>query len=380
MERSVTEHSLSQQDVIKLLSDPSPEYRAVTAEKIAKQFSGLGANERKLAEEIFRLMVKDAELRVREALAANLKESPDVPHDIAIALARDVDSVSLPILQFSDVLTDEDLVEIVSSQSESKQTVIAKRTNVSSSVSTALVNSGSEKVVETLVGNTGADINEKSLQKVIDKFGAVEAMQEKLVHRNKLPITVSERLVTMVSEKMQQHILANHELRPEIAAGLIVQSRERATIGLSTSSDEGEIEKLVRQLHKYGRLTPSIILRAICMGDILFFEAGLAQLTGLPLVNVRMLIHDSGNLGFKSLYEKAGLPGPFFPAMRAAIDVSTETKLDGEANDRERHSRRMIERILTQYGDLGVTFENDDLEYLLTKMNQLPPTLHSGKQ
>jgi uncharacterized protein (DUF2336 family) len=295
-------------------------------------------------------------------------------------LARDVDSVSLPILQFSDVLTDEDLVEIVSSQSESKQTVIAKRTNVSSSVSTALVNSGSEKVVETLVGNTGADINEKSLQKVIDKFGAVEAMQEKLVHRNKLPITVSERLVTMVSEKMQQHILANHELRPEIAAGLIVQSRERATIGLSTSSDEGEIEKLVRQLHKYGRLTPSIILRAICMGDILFFEAGLAQLTGLPLVNVRMLIHDSGNLGFKSLYEKAGLPGPFFPAMRAAIDVSTETKLDGEANDRERHSRRMIERILTQYGDLGVTFENDDLEYLLTKMNQLPPTLHSGKQ
>ncbi len=376
----MTEHSLSQQDVIKLLSDPSPEYRAVTAEKIAKQFSGLGANERKLAEEIFRLMVKDAELRVREALAANLKESPDVPHDIAIALARDVDSVSLPILQFSDVLTDEDLVEIVSSQSESKQTVIAKRTNVSSSVSTALVNSGSEKVVETLVGNTGADINEKSLQKVIDKFGAVEAMQEKLVHRNKLPITVSERLVTMVSEKMQQHILANHELRPEIAAGLIVQSRERATIGLSTSSDEGEIEKLVRQLHKYGRLTPSIILRAICMGDILFFEAGLAQLTGLPLVNVRMLIHDSGNLGFKSLYEKAGLPGPFFPAMRAAIDVSTETKLDGEANDRERHSRRMIERILTQYGDLGVTFENDDLEYLLTKMNQLPPTLHSGKQ
>jgi uncharacterized protein (DUF2336 family) len=376
----LTEQSLSQQDVIKLLSDPSPEYRAVTAEKIAKQFGGLGANERKLAEEIFRLMVKDAELRVREALAANLKESPDVPHDIAIALARDVDSVSLPILQFSDVLTDEDLVEIVSSQDESKQTAIASRSSVSSSVSTALVNSGSEKVVSTLVGNEGADINEKALQKVIDKFGAHEAMQEKLVHRSKLPITVSERLVTMVSAKMQEHILANHELRPEIAAGLIVQSRERATIGLSTGSDEGAIEKLVRQLHKYGRLTPSIILRAVCMGDLRFFEAGLAQLTGLPLVNVRMLIHDSGDLGFKSLYEKAGLPAPFFPAMRAAIDVSIETKLDGEANDRERYSRRMIERILTQYGDLGVTFETDDLEYLLVKMNQLPPTLHSGKQ
>ncbi len=32
----------------------------------------------------------------------------------------------------------------------------------------------------------------------------------------------------------------------------------------------------------------------------------------------------------------------------------------------------MIERILTQYGDLGVDFDCDDLEYLLTKMGQLP--------
>ncbi|NQU55871.1 MAG: hypothetical protein HQ513_01460, partial [Rhodospirillales bacterium] len=38
----------------------------------------------------------------------------------------------------------------------------------------------------------------------------------------------------------------------------------------------------------------------------------------------------------------------------------------------ERYSRRMIERILTQYGDLGVEFESEDLEYLLKKMSDLP--------
>jgi hypothetical protein len=60
--------------------------------------------------------------------------------------------------------------------------------------------------------------------------------------------------------------------------------------------------------------------------------------------------------------------------MRAAIDVFYEMDYDGEANDRERFSRRMIERILTQYGDAGVEFKNDDLEYLLAKMSQLPST------
>ncbi len=56
------------------------------------------------------------ELRVREALAAHLKNSPDLAHDVAVALARDVDSVSLPMLKFSEVLTDEDLIEIVRDQ------------------------------------------------------------------------------------------------------------------------------------------------------------------------------------------------------------------------------------------------------------------------
>ena len=46
--------------------------------------------------------------------------------------------------------------------------------------------------------------------------------------------------------------------------------------------------------------------------------------------------------------------------------------MDGGENDRERYARRMIERIMTQYDDLGVEFESSDLEYLLTKMDELP--------
>ena len=57
------------------------------------------------------------------------------------------------------------------------------------------------------------------------------------------------------------------------------------------------------------------------------------------------------------------------------ITLSYEMEYDGGPNDRERFSRRMIERILTQYGDLGVEFATDDLEYLLAKMNQLPSTM-----
>ena len=52
--------------------------------------------------------------------------------------------------------------------------------------------------------------------------------------------------------------------------------------------------------------------------------------------------------------------------------MARENQFDGGELDRERYGRRMIERILTQYEKLGVTFASADLEYLLTKMNQLP--------
>ncbi|MCW8860832.1 MAG: DUF2336 domain-containing protein [Rhodospirillales bacterium] len=375
----MTRKELSKEDVQKLLHDPSGEARIATATKLASEFDGtLSASERALAEEIFRIMVKDAEVRVREALALNLKENPNLPHDVAVSLANDVDSVALPVLQFSDILSDEDLISIVRSQDPAKQTAIAGRTSVSSQLSDALVETGNEDAVAALVGNEGADISEKTLQKVVDGFGGAERVQSAMVGRSKLPVTVSERLVTLVSEQMKSELAKKHELPAGLATDLILQTRERAIIGLSTESGEQDVEALVHQLHKNGRLTASICLRALCMGDLVFFEAALAELTDISLVNARNLIHDSGELGLRALYDKAGLPEAYFTAARAGIDVARENQYDGEPNDRERYSRRMIERILTQYGDLGVEFDSDDLEYLMGKMNQLQGDVRPG--
>ena len=371
----MTRKTLTQDDVARLLTDPSAETRAETAAKIAQDFDTdlLTPEERKVAQEIFRIMAKDAEARVREALSFNLKENSAIPHEVAKALAQDVDSVALPILQFSEVLTDEDLIEIVRSPDASKQVAIAKRSTVSENVSTALVDAGNEDAITNLVANEGAEISEQSLQKVVEDFGDRETMQEAMVHRPRLPVTVAERLVTMVSEGLKGELVKRHELPASLATDLVLQSRERATITLSTESNEDELERLVHQMRERGRLTPSIILRALCMGDLRFFEAAVAELARVPVVNARTLIHDSGELGLRAVFDKAGLPASQFPAVRAAMDVARETEYDGGENDRERYSRRMIERILTQYGDLGVEFDSDDLEYLLTKMGQLPP-------
>lgn len=358
----------------RLLHDPSPEQRATTASKIAMEFSlgTLAPSERALAEDIFRVMVNDAAVRVREALAQNLKENPDVPHDIALTLARDVEQVSVPMIRFSDVLNDDDLLELVRDSDAEKQRAVAGRARVSSTVSDALVATRDERVVTVLVGNHGADISEPSLQKVMDDFTHSERIQGAMVRRPKLPLKVGERLVALVSESLREELVKRHELPATLASDLIFQSRERATVGLTEGSSDHDLHGMIRQMHDNGRLTPSIVLRALCMGDMSFFEVSMAVLAHTPLVNARILVHDSGELGLRAIFDRAGLPRSFFPAVRAAVDVAGETDYDGGENDQARYSRRILERILTQYGDLGVGFESDDLEYLLAKVNRLP--------
>src|ERR1700754_4980451 len=102
----VSLRGLSMEDVNRLANAPSVATRTNTAVLLSQTINtqALKPSELKLANDIFRLMVKDAEVRVREALAAHLKDGPHIPADVARTLAEDVDSVSLPILAYAEVL------------------------------------------------------------------------------------------------------------------------------------------------------------------------------------------------------------------------------------------------------------------------------------
>lgn len=365
---------LSQADVERLMRDPSPEARAETAGKIAgwAASGALAGSERQIALEIFRLMAKDAEQRVRAALSVELKDMADLEPEIAKTLATDgEDGVALPMLQFSEALSDADLIEIVSTQAPTRQSAVARRDTVSEAVSDAIVTHGDKDAVVALVGNPGAALSDSSFDRVIDRYGDDEDVQTPLVHRPALPVTVAERLVARVSAKLQEHLVTHHDLPATTATDLILQARERATVGLLSQGSDADAEALVAQLVENGRLTPSLILRALCVGDLRLFEAAMSTLAGVPLANARALIHDEGDLGFKSLYAKAGLPKGLLGAFRAALDVAREMEHDRSDDDLETVMKRNLERVLTMAEHPGETVGEENADYLLAKLGAL---------
>ena len=359
--------ALTLADVKQLLADPSPQTRVDLAAKVAEQFkrTTLTAQERRIAEGIVEAMTRDAVMRVREALAEHLKASPHLTRDAALTLARDVDKVAVLVLQHSPVLSDEDLIMLMSGASSDKLKAIARRATVSEPVSDAVVATEDSGAIAALMDNTGAAITEPTLHAVVTKHGGNAEIDAALARRPTLPISILERLVAAASDQLREILIQRHDLPDRIAGDLVFQIRERATVGLlSPFSQEMETGELVAHLKEVGRLTPSIMLRALCVGDLSFVEAAFAALGRVPLHNARALMHDAGPLGLKSLYDHVGLPKSMFRAFRVALEVARQTPHDGGELDRERRQRRIIERILTQFEDVGT----ENLDYLLERL------------
>lgn len=358
--------TLSSADVAKLLQDPNSDNRAIAAQKVASTFGdeGLSENERAIAEDIFRVMLNDAAVRVREALSDSLKDNPLVPHDVAATLAKDVESVAMPIIESSEVLTDADLIEIVRTQGDSYQNAVAGRAQVSQEVAGALVETDNVKAVETLVANDGADMNEGLYREVLDKYADNEAIKNPMAMRKDLPVAVSERLVTMVSEQLRDHIMTHHRVSPTTASDLLLESREKATVSLVEGGSQRTVQELVDQLYENDRLTPTLMLRALCMGDTTFFEVALAKRVDIPVINAYKLVHDGGDLGLKRLFDAADVPQQFLGMARAALEVSSEMLVMG-GDDREVYKKLMIERVLTRIED---EIDTENLDYLIGKL------------
>lgn len=371
---STTRSALTEADIRTLVKGGTEDERAIVAHRLCRHMDreALSEEERREAQDILRVMAADAAELVRRALAVTLKASPLVPRDVANRLARDVESVALPLLNFSPAFTDDDLVEIVRLGGPVRQVAIAKRPDVSPKLTDVIVSEGVEKAVETVCKNEHAHFAEATFDKAIARFEKSEQVLAAIAYRSVLPMAVTEKLVAMVSDNLRDHLLTHHEVSPDLALSIALGSRERATVDLVDQAGRtADVKAFTAHLHRHNRLTASLLLRALAQGHISFFEWALSELAGVPHHRTWLMIHDAGPLGLKAIYERAGLPARLFGAFRAAIDTFHSMEFDGGDRDVERFRERLMQRFLTQ----STGASREDIEYLLDKVDRLSTDL-----
>ncbi len=359
---------LSEADIVRLMKGETSEERASVAHRLCRRIAidMLSDEERIFAEEIIAILSEDTAELVRRTLAVTLRNSPRLPHDVALKLAQDVESVAIPLLEHSPVFTDEDLIELVLAVTSAKQAAIAGRATISMPLTEVICEHGGQAAVETVAANAGAEFSDKAYDDTITRFPANAELHESIILRDHVPVHIAEKMVSLVSGAVFDMLINRHELPAQMAIDLAAGARERATIDLVEQAGRtSDMPRFVQQLNLNGRLTHSLIMRALCVGHMPFVEYALAELSGVPHARVWLMIHDAGPLGLQAIFDRAGLHRKMLPAFRAGVKVFHELELDGESNDKARFRMRMIERVLTQFQAIP----KEDLDYLLEKLD-----------
>ncbi len=365
-----------------LANNSSPGVRADVATKIARGLvaKSFTESESAIAMDILRILAVDMEVSVRKSLSESLCDSQIAPHDVIMRLANDVAEVAVPVLQYSYVLSEDELIQIVRSTREVvKLSAIARRETISLELSEVLADTGEQKVLHTLLHNRGAYLADGMIEKRWDMLTGNPSLLEALVQRGGLSVSIAEKLFAIVTDEMKQHLARNYRLPMTLVEHNVEDIREWNTLGMLMPDNdehrsEQEIESLVHQLYTSNRLTYSLIIRSLCTGDLSFFEAALARLAGVPRANARMLMFDSGPLGFRAFYKKAHMPEGFYDAIRLLIRISLELTQYGRVR-REDFRQRVVAKIRSEGYDESI----ENMQYLLAIIggqNSAGATIH----
>ena len=268
----------------------------------------LTLHERALINDILKKLIQDVARPVRKALAEKLSASPNAPKEVTALLANDEFDIASPILLNSQLLEDDDLMEIVRHRTISHRLAIAMRRVVNEPVSDALVATNSIDVIKALLENHGAKISAATMAYLVDQSKAVDAYQGPLLRRSDLPQDLAKKMYFWVSAALRHFIVENYAVDPvELDLTIATIAQQAAAHAPTPATPDEPAVNLARQLDARSDLTPDIIVETLRRGETPLFEAMLGQRIGLKPILARKLIYGSSGEGLVAACRAAGI-------------------------------------------------------------------------
>lgn len=301
-----------------LADDEDCDVRVELARKIARLLPGLSreASERvrALTVETLQCLAEDEMPRVRQILSEEVKELDCVPKSVINKLARDIECVSAPVLEFSPLLSDADLIEIITSaQARHALAAIARRHALSTSVSDAIAHVMDVPSVAELLKNASARIRQKTMDKIISQAERIRELHEPLAMRHDLSQRAVRRIANFVSASLIDMLATRNALDDKTRLHLRLKMQDR----LDADADFGNAAALVAARHREGKLDDNFVVAAIQNGQRDVLVESLSSLAVVPADVVDKILDSRLAKPITALVWRAGL------SMRVAFKIQT---------------------------------------------------------
>ncbi len=294
---------------VDLLRGQNEDARRKIAQRVGQMLTAgkAGPVERQAAESLARQLAADVIERVRQELAEAVKHAADLPHDIALKIAHDVDPVACPFLEVTEVFSDEDWQQLVLTISSAAASAVARRSPMSPRLALTLAKYSDVPVAENFVENKAAPMTRPVCDTLLNRFEVETSVLDKLAQRDDLFTDVAVRLTTMVSAAAREKLARVYKL-PGRTQSIGVKAEEAAILHLIRDTPPSRLFALVRSLRQEQKLTTCVLFMALRQNSIDFFVAVLSDATRDPFDDVRRKLLQ-GNAGTViSLLRKSRIP------------------------------------------------------------------------
>jgi len=309
----------------RLAEDGDEDVRAELARKIGRVLPALSkqASERvqALTLETLERLARDQMPRVRQILAEEIKSLDCVPKHVIRQLARDIERVSAPVLEFSPLLSDADLIDIITTAHANHAIkAIARRRPLSEDVSDAVAAALDVPAVAALLENADARIRAQTLEKIADNAESVTSWHRPFVFRNDLSQRAIRRIAGFVSAALIETLATRHKLdektRRHLARALqtrLAAAEEADKAAVASATDIADVEKRFRKR----KLNDEFVEAAAEAGKREVVTLALARLANIPEETARRIIDAKSAKPATALVWQAGL------SMRTAFKIQS---------------------------------------------------------
>lgn len=306
-----------------LADDENEDVRAELAVKIARLMPGLSERESShifaLTIETLECLARDAAVRVRAILAEEIKSLDCIPRDVALALARDLHAmVAAPILQYSPLLSDADLIEVIAcGQVQEVLTAIASRKPVNEDVSEKLVQSLNVPAVAALLVNSDSRIRKDTMDRIIEQAEEINAWHLPLALRADLSARAIRRIGSLVGASILERLAARNDLSDTTRVYLSRELRVRLAESTEPAPNATPPAELIAAARREGRLDGLFVEQAAQAGQRETVILALAVLANVTEQTVKKMLGASSPKPVIALVWHAHL------SMRVAFKIQT---------------------------------------------------------
>jgi uncharacterized protein (DUF2336 family) len=309
-------------------------------------------------------LASDPERIVRETLADELSTIENLHQDIIFAVIADEDAIALPFLAATPSLNSWHMQAILRVGDDGRQSTIAAREDISAEAAMFIVRAGTAAAVVSLMKNSKITLKVTDLQHIYNRLHNAGEVVDMLLARKDLPLDIRIVHARRSAVRMRQMMAERGWMPANDANDLVADAEEGAVLQVLKQSDAEDRARALQFLSAQNMLTPSLVVRAACLGDMEIVAVTVGHLSGYAPQRVLDLLMTRGGAGIRSMLNKSMLPQGCAAVIACACDVAAQARDEDIQLDPDNFGRRLLETLMLQFGSIGPRDQAKLMDYV----------------